>query len=164
MTKIFDLVPGWVYAAVVALLLVGLLGQRVQVSNAKAAQARSAQALADYKLSVSETTRILQAATDRKAAENTARQLEATNAARTREAALRGAADDLRAERGRLLDAIRIASRRDPVPGTATSAKAEPADPVADVLGACTAEVLGLAQAADAHAGDLRTMIESWPR
>jgi len=164
MTKIFDLVPGWLYAAAVALLLVLMLGQRVQVSNAKAAQARSAQALADYKLSVSETTRILQAASDRKAAENTNRQLEATNAARTREAALRGAADNLRIERDRLLNAIRIASRRDPVPSASTSAKAEPADPVADVLGACTAEVLGLAQAADAHASDLRTMIEAWPR
>lgn len=164
MTKIFDLVPSWLYAAAVALLLVGLLGQRVQVSNAKAAQARSAQALADYKLSVSETTRILQAANDRKAAENTARQLEAANAARTREAALRGAADDLRLERDRLLNAIRVASRRDPVPRAAGTANAEPTDSVTDVLGACTAEVQELAGAADAHASDLRALIESWPR
>jgi len=164
MTKIFDLVPGWVYAAVIALLFVGLLGQRAQVSNAKANVARSAAALSDYKLSVSETTRILQAATDRKAAENTARQLEATNAARTREAALRGAADDLRLERDRLLDAIRIASRGYPVPRATGTAKAEPTNPIADVLGQCTAEVQELAGAADAHASDLRTMIESWPR
>lgn len=164
MTKIFDLVPGWVYAAVIALLLVGVLGQRVQVSNAKANVARSAKDLADYKLSVSETTRILQAATDRKAAENNARQLEATNAARTREAALRGAADDLRLERDRLLDAIRIASRGYPVPRAAGTAKAEPADPIADVLGQCTAEVQELAGASDAHASDVQTLIESWPR
>lgn len=164
MTKIFDLVPSWLYAAAVALLLVGLLGQRVQVSNAKAAQARSAQALADYKLSVSETARILQAANDRKAAENNARQLEATNAARTREAALRGAADDLRAERDRLLNAIRVASRRDPVLRAAGTPNAEPADSVTDVLGACTAEVQELAGAADAHASDLRALIEAWPR
>lgn len=164
MTKIFDLVPSWLYAAVVALLMVGLLGQRVQVSNAKAAQARSAQALADYKLSVSETTRILQAANDRNAAENTARQLEATNAARTREAALRGAADDLRLERDRLLNAIRVASRGYPVPRATGTAKAEPANPIADVLGQCTAEVSEMVRAADDHASDLRTMIESWPR
>lgn len=164
MTKIFDLVPSWVYAAAVALLLVLMLGQRVQVSNAKTAQARSAQALADYKLSVSEATRILQAANDRKAAENNARQLEATNAARTREATLRSAADDLRLERDRLLNAIRIASRRDPVPGATASAKPEPSNPVADVLGACTAEVQELAGIADQHSSDLRTMIDSWPR
>jgi len=164
LTKIFDLVPSWVYAAVIALLLVGVLGQRVQVSNSKANVARSAKDLVDYKLSVSETTRILQAATDRKAAENTARQLEATNAARTREAALRGAADDLRLERDRLLNAIRIASRGYPVPRAASTAKAEPANPIADVLGQCTAEVQELAGAADAHASDLRTMIEAWPR
>lgn len=162
--KIFDLVPGWVYAAVIALLFVGLLGQRVQVSNAKANVARSAAALADYKLSLSETTRILQAANDRKAAENTARQLEATNAARTREAALRGAADDLRLERDRLLDAIRVASRGYPVPSAGGTAKAEPADPIADVLGQCTAEVQELVRAADDHASDVQTLIEAWPR
>jgi uncharacterized membrane protein YqiK len=164
MTKIFDLVPSWLYAAAVGMLLVLMLGQRVQVSNAKAAQARSAQALDDYELSVSETTRILQAANDRRAAENTTRQLEASNAARTREAALRGAADDLRAQRDRLLDAVRVASRRDPVPGPATAAGAQPPDPVADVLGACTAEVQELAGAADAHASDVQALTESWPR
>lgn len=158
------LIPWWVQPLIIATLLMGLLGQRVQVSNAKANVARSAEALANYKLSVSETTRILQATNDRKAAENTARQLEAANAARTREAALRGAADDLRLERDRLLDAIRIASRRDPVPRATGAAKAEPANPIADVLGACTAEVQELAGASDAHASDLRTMIDAWPR
>lgn len=149
---------------VIAALVLALGGQQLRVSNAKSAAAQAHIDLANYKTSVAESTRILQAANDRKAAENNARQLEATNAARTREAALRGAADDLRLERDRLLNAIRIASRRDPVPRAATAAKAEPADPIADVLGACTAEVQELAGAADAHASDLRTMIESWPR
>lgn len=158
------LIPWWMQPLIIATLLIGLLGQRVQVSNAKANVARSAAALADYKLSVSETTRILQAANDRKAAENIARQLEATNAARTREAALRGAADDLRLERDRLLDAIRIASRGYPVPRAASTAKAEPANPIADVLGQCTAEVQELVRAADDHASDVQTLMESWPR
>lgn len=164
MTKIFDLVPSWLYAAAVALLLVGLLGQRVQVSNAKANVARSAKALADYKLSVSETTRILQADNDRKAADNHARQLEAINAARTRETLASRAADDLRLERDRLLDAVRIATRRDRVPSATATAEAQPADPVADVLGRCAAEVQELAGAADAHASDVKTLIDSWPR
>ena len=164
MTRIFGLVPSWLYAAALALLLVLLLGQRVQVSNAKAAQARSAQALADYKFSISETTRILQAANDRKAADNHARQLEALNAARTRETLASRAADDLRLERDRLLDAVRVATRRDRVPSTATAAEAQPADPVADVLGRCTAEVQELGRAADDHASDVQTMMDSWPR
>ena len=164
MTKIFNLVPSWLYAAVVALLLVGLLGQRVQVSNAKANVARSAQALSEYKLSVSETTRILQASNDRRAADNHARQLEALNAARTRETLAARSADDLRLERDKLLDAVRVATRRDRVPSAAAPAEAQPADPVADVLGRCTAEVQELAGAADAHASDTQTLIDSWPR
>jgi hypothetical protein len=164
MTKIFDLVPSWLYAAVIALLLVGLLGQRVQVSNAKANVARSAQALAEYKLSVSETTRILQAANDRKAADNHARQLEALNAARTRETLAARAAYDLRLERDKLLDAVRVATRRHRVPSASATAEAQPADPLANVFGQCTAEVSELVRAADDHASDLQTMIDSWPR
>ena len=164
MTKLFDLVPSWLYAAAIALLLFFMLGQRVQVSNAKAAQARSAQALADFKLSVSETTRILQAANDRKAADNHARQLEAINAARTRETLATRAADDLRLERDRLLDAVRVATRRDRVPSTAATAQAQPADPLANVFGQCTAEVSELVRAADGHASDVQTLIDSWPR
>lgn len=164
MTKIFDLVPSGVYAAVIALLFVGLLGQRVQVSNAKAAQARSAKDLYDYKLSVSEATRILQAVNDRKAAENTARQLEATNVARTRETTLRNDAAGARSELERLRGAIRLASRRDTVPRATTNANAQPPDPVADVLGSCTAEVQELAAAADAHASDVQTLTGSWPQ
>jgi hypothetical protein len=147
---------------VAALATAGI--ERTRAAGARADAATARKDLADYKLSISETTRILQAANDRRATENTARQLEASNAARTREAALRGAADDLRAQRDRLLDAVRIASRRDPMPGSATAAGAQPPDPVSDVLGACTAEVQELAGAADAHASDVQTLIDSWPR
>lgn len=164
MTKIFDLIPSWLYCAVLALMAFFMLGQRVQVSNAKAAVARSAKDLSDYKLSVSETTRILQAANDRKAAAQITQQLEAQNAAKTREAALRTDADGLRTERDSLLNAIHIASRRDPVPSTTASAKAQPADPIADVLGECTAEVQELAGAADGHASDVETLEDSWPK
>ncbi|MGF6347895.1 hypothetical protein [Variovorax sp. W2I14] len=164
MTKVFDLAPSWLYAAALALLLVLLLGQRVQVSNAKAAQARSAQALTDYKLSISETSRILQADNDRKAADNNARQLEALNAARTRETLASAAAGALRLERDKLLDAVRIASRRDRVPSTTATAEAQSAGPLANVFGQCTAEVQELVDAADDHASDVQTLIDSWPR
>jgi len=162
--KLLDLVPGWVYAAVIALLFVGVLGQRVQVSNAKANVARSAKDLADYKLSISETTRILQAATDRKAAENTARQLEATNAARTREAALRDDAAGARSELDRLRNAVRVAASRNSVPGTTPSASDQYAATEGQLLAQCAAEYQQLGEAADGHASDVQTLTESWPR
>ncbi|MFM9928218.1 hypothetical protein VLK31_34985 [Variovorax sp. H27-G14] len=147
---------------VAALATAGI--ERTRAANARADSAGSRKDLSDYKLSVSETTRILQAANDRRAADNNTRQLEAANAARTREAALRGAADNLRTERDRLLNAIRIASRRDSLPSATADSQAQPAYPVADVLGECTAQVQELARAADAHASDEQTLIDSWPR
>lgn len=147
---------------VAALATAGI--ERTRGASARADASTARKDLADYKLSVSETTRILQAANDRKAADNHARQLEALNAARTRETRASRAADDLRLERDRLLNAVRVATRRHPVSGAAAAAEAQPADPVADVLGRCTAEVQELAGAADAHASDAQTLIDSWPR
>ena len=98
-----------------ALLIAGV--ERTRAAGARADAATARRELADYQLSVSESTRILQAANDRRAAENTTRQLEATNAARNREAALVGAADALRTERDRLRRAAALAAtRRTPVP------------------------------------------------
>lgn len=48
------LIPSWVPLAVIAFLCVLILGQRVQVSNAKANVARSQKDLSDYKLGQSE--------------------------------------------------------------------------------------------------------------
>lgn len=152
---------GWL--AVIGALLAFLMFQQVRVSNARAGADRARADLANYKTSVAETARAAQAAADQKKAEQLTQQLEAQNAAKTREAALRGAADDLRSERDRLLNAIRIASRRDPV-SSATAPQTQPADPVANVLGECTAEVQKLAGFADAHASDVQTLTESWPR
>lgn len=152
------------WLAIIGALLAALMFQSVRVSNARAGADRARAELANYKTSVAEASRIAQAAADKKKAEQLTQQLEAQNAAKTREAALRGAADSLRTERDRLLNAIRIASRRDPVPGTAAASQTQPADPVADVLGQCSAEVQKLAGIADAHASDEQTLIDSWPR
>jgi hypothetical protein len=54
MTKMFDLVPSWIYAAAIALLLFFMLGQRVQVSNAKANVARAKAEFAEYKVAQQE--------------------------------------------------------------------------------------------------------------
>jgi hypothetical protein len=148
--------------------LVAALGvagiERTRAAGARADASAARKDLATYKLSVSETSRILQAANDRKATDNYARQMEAMNAARNRETLAARTADDLRLERDRLLDAVRVATGRDRVPGAAATAQAQPADPIADVLGKCTAEVQELVRAADDHASDVQTLIDSWPR
>lgn len=158
------LIPGWLPLAVIAVLAFLLLGQQVRVSNAQALTARAEQALASYKTSVAETARIAQADADRKKADQLVRQREAADAARTREATLRADADGARTELGRLRRAIAAATRRDLVPSPAAGAAAEPASPVAELLGACAAEVQELGRIADGHASDVRTLIGSWPK
>ncbi|GER13367.1 hypothetical protein [Variovorax boronicumulans] len=86
---------------VAALATAGI--ERTRAAGARADAATARKDLANYKLSVSETSRILQAANDRKAADNHARQLEAINAARSRETLAARVADDLRLDRDRLL-------------------------------------------------------------
>jgi hypothetical protein len=83
-TKIFDIVPGWLYAIALALLGVLVLGQRGQVSNAQANVDQSQKELSDWKLSAAEA-RIL---ADR------AQQLERDR----REAVVKGALDAAHSE------------------------------------------------------------------
>ncbi|GER18973.1 hypothetical protein [Variovorax boronicumulans] len=147
---------------VAALATAGI--ERTRAAGARADAATARKDLANYKLSVSETSRILQAANDRKAADNHARQLEAINAARSRETLAARVADDLRLDRDRLLDAVCVATRRNRLPSTVATAQAQPADPLADVFGQCTAEVQELVRAADDHASDVQALIDSWPR
>ena len=158
------LIPWWLPWAVVAFLCAIVLGQRVQVSNAKAKVARSEKALAEYKLAVSETTRILQADTDRKRAEQLTREKEAANAARTREARLRDDAAGAQSELDRLRLAVRSAASRSAVPRPVASAKAEPAPAFGQLFESCAIEVQELAGIADRHASDVRTLMDSWPR
>lgn len=153
---------GWL--TIIGALLAGVMFQQVRVSNAQARTARAEQALASYKTAVAETARIAQAAADRKKEQQLTQQKEAADAARTREATLRADADGARTELGRLRSAIAAASRRDLVPSPAGPAVPEPASPVAELFGACAAEVQELGRIADGHASDVRTLIESWPK
>ena len=148
---------------VAALATAGI--ERTRAAGARADAATARKDLSDYKLAVSETTRVLQAANDRKAADNTARQLEAKNAASTREARLRDDASGARSELDRLRSAVRAAAaRRDPVPGAAAGADAQPAAAEGELLTQCTEQLVDVAAAADAHASDVQTLTESWPR
>lgn len=87
----------------------------------------------------------------------------ALNAQTLRNQRLEADAGSASAERGRLLDAIRRATAKRDLPSTTAQADPEPANPIADVLGACTLEVQELARAADGHASDAQALSDAWP-
>lgn len=117
-----------------------------------------------YKLDVSETTRKLQAANERRAAEQRDQQLKAQNDAKTREAGLRTDAGNAVAELDRLRNALRVATRRDPVPGATAPAADQPAASQTVVFLDCAAALTELARDADGHASDVQTLEDSWPK
>lgn len=78
----------------------------------------------------------------------------------------RRAADAARTadERLRLaLDAIRAAGARH-LPGDPRPAGTDATATLAELFGDCSAKYRGLAEAADGHANDARTLSEGWPR
>jgi hypothetical protein len=117
-----------------------------------------------YKLAVSETTRKLQAANELRATEQRDQQLKAQNDAKTREAGLRADAGSAVAELDRLRNALRVATRRDPVPGAAAAAADQPVATQAVVFLECAAAFTELARTADGHASDVETLEDSWPK
>lgn len=117
-----------------------------------------------FRLAVSETTRKLQAANERRATEQRDQQLKAQNDAKTREAGLRTDAGNAVAELDRLRNALRVATRRDPVPGAAAPTADQPAAAQTVVLLECAAAFTKLAGEADGHASDVETLVESWPK
>jgi hypothetical protein len=87
---------------------------------------------------------------------------DAQAAAQTRAQVARRDADRARSELDRLRDNIR--SARGGVPGESPAACAQRADAAADVLAQCAAAYQWLAEVADRHADDARTLIEAWPK
>jgi hypothetical protein len=117
----------------------------------------SAQVVADQKAALDATNE-----NQRIANRWSANVIGAINEGKKREQLLADAAAGASAERQRLLDAIRFATSR-AVPSDPGKAGPEPANPLADVLRSCTAEVQELARAADGHASDVQTLIGGWP-
>lgn len=86
--------------------------------------------------------------------------------ATTRDTELRAAAAAARTAHDRLriaLDAIRAAEPRH-LPGDPGAAQPDPAATLAQLLGDCAGRYRDVAEAADGHASDARTLIEGWPR
>ncbi|QNK65896.1 DUF2514 family protein [Variovorax sp. PAMC26660] len=156
MTKIFDVVPGWIYAAVIALLLFFMLGQRVQVSNAKAATARAQVALADAR---TQAVQAAQKAEEDARTEETRREAEKQevidHARQQTEAALAAARDaDAAADKLRGQLTAYVAAVRRATTNPSTSSRSTPADDPIGVL----ADVLSRA---DARAGILAKFADS---
>ena len=87
--------------------------------------------------------------------------IEAQNAATNRERDLRGAAAGARAALVGLSDATDAAMR-----GSAASHAAclERADALGELLGTVAQAGAGMAEKADRHASDIKTLIDAWPR
>lgn len=171
--KLLDLIPTWLLAAAIALLGVmwgaeamRLAHARELTSEAVAKVARTEAELADYKATVAETTRILQADNDRKRIAQLVQQKEAADAAKIRENGLRADADGARLQLDRLRVALRkaIAARGDPVPGAPADANDQPAATVGQLFLECAAAYADMAAKAGGHASDVQTLTESWPK
>jgi len=140
MTKIFDLVPGWIYCIVIAALAFLMLGQRVQVSNAKAATARAQTELADTKTKAAQAA---QKAEEDARTEETRRQAEKQEVidhARQETAAAQAAAHDadaaaasLRSRLATYVTAVRKATSN-PSAASGSETTSDPLGVLADVL------------------------------
>lgn len=141
MTKLFDLVPGWLYALIVAGLLFLMMGQRVQVSNAKAATARAQTALADAKTTAAQAAQKAEADARAEESRREAEKQKVIDEAKTQTAAAQAAARDADAAavglRNRLaayVAAVRKATSNPSAP-SGSAAAGDPIGMLADVLG-----------------------------
>lgn len=149
------LIPVWVWWAIIAALLVGLLGQRAQVSNAKAAEQRVRVDLANLKTEAAQAAqRAEKAARDEESRRN-AEQEKIRHDAQTQVAdaqrAARGAASDvdgLRKQLARYVAAGRAASSN-PAVAVGSSPTSGPLDLLADLFGRSVGRAKELAEYAD---------------
>lgn len=140
--KVFDIIPGWVYAAVVAALLVvsGLFYVRLNVAKA---------ALAEYRAEVAENTRKAETEARRKEQEMQKHADQTARNAHKREATLAANAARARDVANSLRDEIdRLNSRPMPDDPRLAACFGE-ANTARELLGSCTEEYRGVAEKAD---------------
>lgn len=87
--------------------------------------------------------------------------IEAQNAAKTRDHALRIAVSLARDERDGLRLELEEAQRQ--LAGLSAEACIKRAATLSDVLNQCTERYTGVAEKADRHANDVKTLMDSWP-
>jgi len=150
---LLDLIPGWLYALIVAGALAWGGAQTWRVHSLKsdvaAIKQAQAEALAAAEKAAREETDRLQGVKDAAIAE--AEKRAATNAA---------AAGRAQSELVRLRNILSAASNSaDP----ACKAAADRAAAIGELLGTCSERYTDVAGKADAHASDLRTFYDAWP-
>ena len=87
---------------------------------------------------------------------------DAQAAAQTRAQVARRDADRARSELDRMRDTL--SATRGGVPGESLGACTVRADSAGELLAQCAGAYQGLAEVADRHANDARTLIEAWPK
>ncbi len=127
--------------------------------DAAVADVRLEQSNAEVRAAGELVRSVKQARADERAINKT--YVEALNAARTREIALRRDRDAARHESDGLRDQLSDAARR--IAGAPPASVAEYATTVSELLAVCSRERAFFADKADGHAADVRTLIEAWP-
>lgn len=158
MIAFLNLVPRWVWMALVAALAATSCKLTVDLGSVKLELEKSKVAVAQME------TAIAMANTEaaNKAASLQSTVVKAINESKTRETILRAAAaaaatesDGLRGD----LDAMRLQ-----LDGASRDAAVERANAVAAVLADCSRKYQEMASVAERHASDVKTLIDAWPR
>jgi hypothetical protein len=155
---LLEFIPRWLLVAIIAGMAATSCKLQIDVASAQRDVIRSHEQVATYEaLMLKEAAK---AAEDARAMQ--AKVTEAQNDARKREIFLRAAADGARGE----LDGLRIEidAARDQLAGASKNAAVERAIAVGAVLQDCSRRYTGLAEKADRHVSDIRTLTDSWPK
>jgi uncharacterized protein YgfB (UPF0149 family) len=147
--------------ALIAALVAALLGLGVQTYRLAGVRSELAEAtttLAEMSVAVAQAN----AKAAQQAAEFSNKVIEAQNEAKQREARLRAAA----AAAGNESDSLRhdLDQVRDQLATATRDAAVERAAAVSAVLADCSRKYQGMAAKADAHASDVRTLMDAWPK
>jgi hypothetical protein len=158
MIAFLDLIPRWVWMALVAALAATSCKLTVDLGSVKLELEKSKVAVAQMETAIARSN--TEAANKTAALSNAV--LKATNEAKTRETALRAAADAAATES----DGLRadVENLRGQLSGATAAASAERAVAIAGVLSQCAARHQVLAERCDRHVNDVRTLIEAWPK
>lgn len=156
-----NLIPDpWRLAARVFMVFIVLLGAYAAGRSDGAARVE-ARWEADKALQAEKVARAERVAREREFLNNE-RIRKAESDAETRQNQSRLLAADLDTTQQRLRVALNTIRRG--LPGQSGAANGDTADAALAVFGECAAEVGRLAEAADGHASDVRTLTEAWPK
>lgn len=155
MSKIFDLVPSWIYAVAIAALLTATGTNYVLWQKAKAD-------LASFQAEVAQAAQRAQEQALKRERQFTNTLQRAENDHKKRETSLRADADAARTERDGLRNDIDAGGRD--MPGATRASLIERADTLGKLLDQCAAALEGLAGKADRHANDARLLLDGWPK